>query len=64
LHQGKIVRTADEAVKDVKSGNLLLFGGFGLCGIPMNLIEALARRREVTGLVIASNDGGSGDING
>jgi 3-oxoacid CoA-transferase len=42
----------------------LLVGGFGLCGIPMNLIEALSRRSDVRDLVIASNDGGAGDVKG
>lgn len=41
-HQGKIVSTAEDAIKGVKSGDFLLFGGFGLCGIPMNLIHALS----------------------
>ena len=33
----KIVKTAQEAVEGVKDGMTLLFGGFGLCGIPENL---------------------------
>jgi acyl CoA:acetate/3-ketoacid CoA transferase alpha subunit len=59
----KIVSTADEAVAGIKNGNFLLFGGFGLCGIPMNLIAAISRTN-VKDLVIASNDGGAADIHG
>jgi 3-oxoacid CoA-transferase subunit A len=34
-------RTAREAVADIGDGSSLTVGGFGLCGIPMGLIEAL-----------------------
>lgn len=39
----KVLATADEAVRDIPSGATLMFGGFGLCGIPENLIDALVR---------------------
>ena len=35
--------SADEAVADIKPGSKLLVGGFGLCGIPENLIAALLK---------------------
>ena len=38
---GKIYPSAQEAVKDIKDGDTLCIGGFGLCGIPENLIGAL-----------------------
>jgi acyl CoA:acetate/3-ketoacid CoA transferase alpha subunit len=59
----KIVSTAEEAVAGINNGNFLLFGGFGLCGIPMNLIAAISKSN-VKDLVIASNDGGAADIHG
>ena len=37
----KVVGSAAEAVADVRSGSSLAVGGFGLCGIPSALIEAL-----------------------
>lgn len=37
----KIFKNADEATKDIKDGMTLCVGGFGLCGIPENLIESL-----------------------
>ena len=53
----KVVQSADEAVKDIASGSTVMLGGFGLCGIPENLIAALVRRR-VTGLHTISNNMG------
>jgi 3-oxoacid CoA-transferase len=44
---GKIFPTADAAVSDIPDGSTLCVGGFGLCGIPENLIEAL-RKKGVT----------------
>ncbi|HET9086230.1 MAG TPA: CoA transferase subunit A [Acidobacteriaceae bacterium] len=40
----KVWASADEAVCDISDGATLMFGGFGLCGIPENLIDALVRR--------------------
>ena len=37
----KVVGSAAEAVADIGSGSTLAVGGFGLCGIPSVLIEAL-----------------------
>jgi 3-oxoacid CoA-transferase subunit A len=40
----KVVASADAAVADIPDGATLMVGGFGLCGIPENLIAALVRR--------------------
>jgi 3-oxoacid CoA-transferase subunit A len=53
----KIVRTASEAVADIAPGSTIMLGGFGLCGIPENLIAALVERR-VKGLHTISNNMG------
>lgn len=53
----KVVHSADEAVADIVSGSTIMFGGFGLCGIPENLIAALVKRR-ITGLHTISNNMG------
>jgi 3-oxoacid CoA-transferase A subunit len=53
----KVVSSADEAVRDVADGATLVVGGFGLCGIPENLIAALARKG-VQGLTCVSNNAG------
>ena len=39
----KVVLTADEAIADLPDGATIMLGGFGLCGIPENLIAALVR---------------------
>jgi 3-oxoacid CoA-transferase subunit A len=53
----KSVASADEAVADIPDGARIMLGGFGLCGIPENLIAALVRRG-VKGLHTISNNMG------
>lgn len=53
----KVVKDADEAVKDVFDGAMLAMGGFGLCGIPENCIAALVRKG-VKNLTCISNNAG------
>jgi 3-oxoacid CoA-transferase subunit A len=40
----KVVANADDAVRDIHDGATIMVGGFGLCGIPENLIAALVRK--------------------
>ena len=56
----KVVASADEAVRDVQEGATLVVGGFGLCGIPENLIAALVRRG-IGKLTVVSNNCGVDD---
>ncbi|HYH08502.1 MAG TPA: CoA transferase subunit A [Thermoanaerobaculia bacterium] len=53
----KVVASAAEAVQDIANGSTLVVGGFGLCGIPENLIHALVEKK-VTGLTCVSNNAG------
>jgi 3-oxoacid CoA-transferase subunit A len=53
----KTVASADEALADLPEGATLMAGGFGLCGIPENLIQAIARKG-TRGLTIISNNCG------
>jgi len=53
----KVVANADEAVRDVFDGATIMVGGFGLCGIPENLIRALVRKG-VKNLTTISNNAG------
>ena len=53
----KVVASADEAVRDIPDGATLMLGGFGLCGIPENLIAAI-RDTGVKELTVISNNCG------
>lgn len=57
----KVVAGADEAVKDIPSGAVLMLGGFGLCGIPENCIAALVKKG-VNNLTCISNNAGVDDF--
>ncbi|KRP06846.1 MAG: succinyl-CoA--3-ketoacid-CoA transferase [Sphingobacteriales bacterium BACL12 MAG-120813-bin55] len=57
----KKVANADEAVRDVQDGAVLMLGGFGLSGIPENAIAALVRKG-VKGLTCISNNAGVDDF--
>jgi 3-oxoacid CoA-transferase subunit A len=60
----KVVANADVAVADIEDGASIMMGGFGLCGVPENLIGALVRKNARTGLrnlhTIANNVGVDG----
>jgi 3-oxoacid CoA-transferase subunit A len=60
----KVVDTAEEAIRDVFDGAVVMIGGFGLCGIPENLIRALARRGTRNLTTISNNVGIDGVGNG
>ncbi|HKM91728.1 MAG TPA: CoA transferase subunit A [Candidatus Acidoferrales bacterium] len=53
----KRVPSADAAIASLRDGATILMGGFGLCGIPENLIAAV-RRKGVKGLTVVSNNAG------
>ncbi|MCW3123564.1 MAG: 3-oxoacid CoA-transferase, subunit [Flavipsychrobacter sp.] len=57
----KVVSGADEAIKDINSGATILFGGFGLCGIPENCIAAIVRKG-INNLTCVSNNAGVDDF--
>ena len=57
----KVVANAEEAIRDVQDGATILVGGFGLCGIPENLIAALVRKG-VKNLTTISNNAGVDDF--
>lgn len=48
---------AEEAVKDIPDGAKLLVGGFGLCGIPENLISAILKQGAKDLTVVSNNAG-------
>jgi 3-oxoacid CoA-transferase subunit A len=57
----KVVKDADTAIKDIQNGQTIMLGGFGLCGIPENCIQALLRKK-VTDLTCISNNAGVDDF--
>lgn len=57
----KIFPNADAAIEGVRDGMTLLFGGFGLCGLPENSIAAL-RKLGAKNLTCVSNNAGVDDF--
>ena len=57
----KVFDNAESAVFDVKDHSVLLVGGFGLCGIPENLISAI-RKKGIKNLTCVSNNAGVDDF--
>src|SRR5713101_8278514 len=57
----KRIASADAAIEKLTDGATILMGGFGLCGIPENLIAAL-RRRGTKNLTVISNNPGVDDF--
>ena len=45
---------AKEAIKGIKSGSSILIGGFGVCGVAENLIDALVNKPDVKDLTVIS----------
>jgi 3-oxoacid CoA-transferase subunit A len=60
----KVVANADEAICDVFDGATIMIGGFGLCGMPENLIRALVRKGARNLRTISNNVGVDGVGNG
>jgi len=56
----KVVANADEAIRDLQDGAVIMSGGFGLCGNPENLIAAI-HRKGVKNLTVISNNCGTTD---
>lgn len=57
----KRVKNAQEAISDIQDGTTLMLGGFGLCGIPENSINALVEK-EVKNITCISNNAGVDDF--
>jgi len=57
----KVVKNADEAVRDIPDNAVVMMGGFGLSGIPENCIQAILRKG-IKGLTFISNNAGVDDF--
>ncbi|TIC81323.1 3-oxoacid CoA-transferase subunit A [Nocardioides sp. GY 10113] len=56
----RILDSYDEAVADTPDGATVLVGGFGMAGMPVELVDALIRQG-ASGLTVVSNNAGNGD---
>ena len=56
-----LLESADEAVAGIEDGSTVLVGGFGLAGMPFDLIDALIRQG-ATDLTIVANNAGNGEV--
>ena len=58
----KVVPNVKDAIKGISSNMTLLFGGFGLCGIPENCIKAIQEKPNIRDLWCISNNAGVDDF--
>jgi len=61
MAMNKVFNNAEEALKDMYDGAVLLLGGFGLCGIPENCIAAIVKKG-IKNLTCISNNAGVDDF--
>jgi len=57
----KVYNNAEEAIHDITNGDIIMLGGFGLCGIPENCISAL-EKKGLNELTCISNNAGVDDF--
>ena len=57
----KAVKNIEEALQGIESNMTFMFGGFGLSGIPENIIKELSKK-EIFGLTCISNNAGVDDF--
>jgi len=57
----KVISDLQQAIADIQDGATIMIGGFGLCGIPENLIQALSNKG-VRNLMVISNNAGTEDF--
>ena len=61
MSRTRIIESADEAVAGIEDGATVLVGGFGLAGMPFDLIDALIRQGAES-LTIVANNAGNGEV--
>ncbi|WP_431842816.1 3-oxoacid CoA-transferase subunit A [Calidifontibacter indicus] len=61
MSRTQIVDTVDEAVAGIEDGSTVLVGGFGMAGMPFDLIDGLIRQG-AKDLTIVSNNAGNGEV--
>jgi 3-oxoadipate CoA-transferase alpha subunit len=61
VSHAQVLESVDEAVAGIEDGSTILVGGFGLAGMPFDLIDGLIRQG-AKDLTIVSNNAGNGDV--
>lgn len=61
MSRTRLLETADEAVAGIEDGSTVLVGGFGLAGMPFDLVDALIRQG-AKDLTIVANNAGNGEV--
>jgi len=61
VSRAQVLKTTDEAVAGIEDGSTVLIGGFGLAGMPSDLVDALIRQG-AKDLTIVSNNAGNGEV--
>jgi 3-oxoadipate CoA-transferase alpha subunit len=61
MSRTRILDTVDEAVSGIEDGSTVLVGGFGLAGMPFDLVDGLIRQG-AKDLTIVSNNAGNGEV--
>lgn len=61
MSRTQVLDSVDEAVADIEDGSTILVGGFGLAGMPFDLIDGLIRQG-AKDLVIVSNNAGNAEV--
>jgi 3-oxoadipate CoA-transferase alpha subunit len=61
MSRTRVIESADEAVAGIEDGATILVGGFGLAGMPFDLIDALIRQGAES-LTIVANNAGNGEV--
>ncbi len=56
----KVMDSVEDAIRDIHDGSTLIVGGFGICGIPENLIKALQNQGSKNLTVVSNNCGVDG----
>ncbi|HWJ65273.1 MAG TPA: 3-oxoacid CoA-transferase subunit A [Nocardioides sp.] len=59
MSKAAVLETCDEAVAGIEDGSTILVGGFGLAGMPFDLIDALIRQGAKDLTIVANNAGNS-----
>ncbi|MGW1782575.1 3-oxoacid CoA-transferase subunit A [Streptomyces sp. NPDC002143] len=61
MSRAEVLESVDEAVAGIEDGSTVLVGGFGLAGMPFDLVDGLIRQG-AKDLTVVSNNAGNGEV--